>query len=233
MAKSLSFIEQIDRSLMTTYRKRLWTPFIGALKQYRLMQSGDRIGLLLEKDPKSFLLFRLFLLLERQTEIPFRLFCFYSSDQLPYFEFLNASLSDLIPVKPCDNSAILRNHLQKQFSLQSWAALTSRDQVIEQFLDSYFFHGMMKTIPPKKELENGLSIISPLYQIPDSSMTPWIRRWNLPSLIDESDLSQTIPETRKLLASLQELNPDIQLQIFNSLHHLQPNTFPTEKGALY
>ena len=40
MARELTFHEQAERSLTTTYRKRIWTPFMKAIRDYALIQPG-------------------------------------------------------------------------------------------------------------------------------------------------------------------------------------------------
>ena len=44
MSRQLEPYQQIERSIQKTYHKRLWTPFITAIKQYDLIAPGDRIA---------------------------------------------------------------------------------------------------------------------------------------------------------------------------------------------
>ena len=44
MSRQLEPYQQIERSIQKTYHKRLWTPFITAVKQYDLIAPGDRIA---------------------------------------------------------------------------------------------------------------------------------------------------------------------------------------------
>ena len=41
MARVLSKQAEIERSIITTYRKEIWSPFVLAVKKYRLIESGD------------------------------------------------------------------------------------------------------------------------------------------------------------------------------------------------
>ena len=43
MAKVLTERETIERSIITTYRKGIWSPFVLAVKKYRLIKKGDKI----------------------------------------------------------------------------------------------------------------------------------------------------------------------------------------------
>ena len=44
MAKELERYQQIERSIITTYRKQLWSPFVLAVKKYCLVEAGDKIA---------------------------------------------------------------------------------------------------------------------------------------------------------------------------------------------
>ena len=36
--------QEIERSIITTYRKTIWSPFVLAVKKYRLIDAGDKIA---------------------------------------------------------------------------------------------------------------------------------------------------------------------------------------------
>ena len=57
--KELTKQQQIERSIITTYRKGLWSPFALAVKKYRLIQSGDRIAVCISGGKDSMLLAKL------------------------------------------------------------------------------------------------------------------------------------------------------------------------------
>ena len=44
MKREFEFDQRVERSILTTYRKELWKPFILAVKRYELIQEGDRIA---------------------------------------------------------------------------------------------------------------------------------------------------------------------------------------------
>ena len=51
---------QIERDIITRYRKKLWVPFIKALTDYQLICDGDRIAVCVSGGKDSFLLAKLF-----------------------------------------------------------------------------------------------------------------------------------------------------------------------------
>ena len=40
MKREFEFDQRVERSILTTYRKELWKPFILAVKRYELIQEG-------------------------------------------------------------------------------------------------------------------------------------------------------------------------------------------------
>lgn len=73
MSKELSQCQVIERSLSKTYRKRIWVPFIMAIKKYELIQEGDRIAVCISGGKDSMLLAKLLQMLQRHSDFPFEL----------------------------------------------------------------------------------------------------------------------------------------------------------------
>ena len=44
MARELTYNQTVERSIIKTYRKSIWNPFVEACKNYRLVNEGDRIA---------------------------------------------------------------------------------------------------------------------------------------------------------------------------------------------
>ena len=73
MAKTLTPQQTAERSLITTYRKTLWKPFIAAVKRYELVSPGDRIAVCVSGGKDSAVLAKLMQELQRHTDRPFYL----------------------------------------------------------------------------------------------------------------------------------------------------------------
>ena len=73
MGRALSPQEIAERSLIKTYRKSLWNPFIAAVKRYELVSPGDHIAVCVSGGKDSFLLAKLMQELQRHTDRPFQL----------------------------------------------------------------------------------------------------------------------------------------------------------------
>ena len=73
MARELSPQEIAERSLIKTYRKTLWNPFIAAVKRYELVSPGDHIAVCISGGKDSVVLAKLMQELQKHTEKPFYL----------------------------------------------------------------------------------------------------------------------------------------------------------------
>ena len=73
MARELSPQEIAERSLIKTYRKTLWNPFIAAAKRYELVSPGDHIAVCISGGKDSVVLAKLMQELQKHTEKPFYL----------------------------------------------------------------------------------------------------------------------------------------------------------------
>ena len=71
MSRQLEPYQQIERSIQKTYHKRLWPPFITAVKQYDLIAPGDRIAACISGGKASMLMAKLLPLLQRHSDVPF------------------------------------------------------------------------------------------------------------------------------------------------------------------
>lgn len=53
-------LKEIERSIIKTYRKHIWTKFIKAVKEYELIQDGDKIAVAISGGKDSLLMAKLF-----------------------------------------------------------------------------------------------------------------------------------------------------------------------------
>ena len=73
MKREMEPYQLIERSIIKKYRKELWTPFIVALKDYRLVNDGDRIAVCISGGKDSMLMAKLMQELQRHSDVPFEL----------------------------------------------------------------------------------------------------------------------------------------------------------------
>ena len=60
MARELNKCQEVERSIITKFRKKLWTPFVLAIKKYNLIKEGDKIACCISGGKDSMLLAKLF-----------------------------------------------------------------------------------------------------------------------------------------------------------------------------
>ncbi len=63
----------IERSIIKKFRKQIWSPFIEAIKRYKLIEEGDRIAVCISGGKDSFLLAKLMQELHRHSIVKFDL----------------------------------------------------------------------------------------------------------------------------------------------------------------
>ena len=64
-------LKDIERSIVKTYRKHIWSKFIKAIKDYQLIEEGDKIAVGISGGKDSILMAKLFQELQRHSQIKF------------------------------------------------------------------------------------------------------------------------------------------------------------------
>ena len=198
MSRELSPRETAERSLIKTYRKTLWNPFIAAVKRYGLVSPGDHIAVCVSGGKDSMVLAKLMQELQRHTDRPFRLTFLamdpgYNPENRRRLEE-NAALlgiplvvfeSDIFDVtahvekNPCYLCARMRRgclYAQAQDLGCNKIALGHHlSDVIETTLLGLFYGAQLQAMPPKLHSKNfpGMELIRPLYCVHEDAVTAW------------------------------------------------------------
>ena len=199
MAKALERYKEIERSIITTYRKQLWSPFVLAVKKYRLIGAGDRIAVCISGGKDSMLLAKLMQELQRHSEVPFEL-VFLSMDpgynaenrrkieenaeilQIPLHMFSSdifAAADILAAESPCYLCARMRRgHLYakaKELGCNKIALGHHKSDVIETTLMGMLYGGQIQGMLPRIKSSNfeGMELIRPLYCILERDILRW------------------------------------------------------------
>ena len=69
--KELTPLQKIERSVITKFRKPIWSRFLEAVKKYNLIEEGDNIAVCVSGGKDSFLLAKLMQELLRHSDIAF------------------------------------------------------------------------------------------------------------------------------------------------------------------
>ncbi|MBR0280428.1 MAG: tRNA 2-thiocytidine biosynthesis protein TtcA [Oscillibacter sp.] len=198
MAKTLTPQQTAERSLITTYRKTLWKPFIAAVKRYELVSPGDRIAVCLSGGKDSAVLAKLMQELQRHTDRPFYLAFLvmnpgYRPENLQLIrdnaERLGIPITvfenDIFDVafqtekNPCYLCARMRRGFlyekARELGCTKIALGHHMSDVIETTLLGLFYGAQLQAMPPKLHSQHfpGMELIRPLYCIHEDAIIAW------------------------------------------------------------
>lgn len=198
MARELTFQETAERSLIKTYRKTLWNPFIAAVQRYELVSAGDHIAVCVSGGKDSMVLAKLMQELLRHTDRPFALTFLvmdpgYNSANRRLLEENAAALgipvtifeSDIFDVtvqvdkNPCYLCARMRRGClyakARELGCNKIALGHHYDDVIETILMGMLYGAQVQTMMPKLHSTNfeGMELIRPMYLIREADIRHW------------------------------------------------------------
>ena len=198
MSRELTPQETAERSLIKTYRKSIWNPFIAAVKRYELIEPGDRIAVCISGGKDSVALAKLMQELQRHTAQPFELvFMVMDPGYNPANRKLiedNAALlgipitifdSDIFDVtvsvekNPCYLCARMRRGFlyakAQELGCNKIALGHHFSDVIETTVMGLFYGGQLQAMPPKLRSKNfpGMELIRPLYCVHEDAIIAW------------------------------------------------------------
>ena len=199
MPKELAEYQKIERSIITTYRKELWSPFILAIKKYELIQAGDKIAVCISGGKDSMLLAKLMQQLHRHSEVPFELVFLvmdpgYNEEnrkrieenanrlQIPITVFESdvfAAADSANAESPCYLCARMRRgHLYakaKELGCNKIALGHHKSDVIETTLMGMLYGAQIQGMLPRIKSMNfeGMELIRPMYCILENDILRW------------------------------------------------------------
>ena len=202
MSRELTPQETAERSLIKTYRKSIWNPFIAAVKRYELIEPGDRIAVCISGGKDSVILAKLMQELQRHTSQPFELVFMvmdpgYKPENRKLIED-NAALlgipitifdSDIFDVtvsvekNPCYLCARMRRGFlyakAQELGCNKIALGHHFSDVIETTVMSMFYGSQLQAMPPKLHSTSfpGMTLIRPMYCIREEDILAW-KRYN-------------------------------------------------------
>ncbi len=268
MNRILPTYRLIERSIQKKYHKSIWTPFVKACKEYRLIEEGDKIAVCISGGKDSMLMAKLMQLLAEHSDFPFEVvyLCMdpgYNRENRLKIES-NAALlhipltifeSDIFAVaehterNPCYLCARMRRgHLYnkaRELGCNKIALGHHFSDVVETTVMGMFYGAQLQAMPPKLHSTNfdGMELIRPLYRIHEDDIISWAK-YNSLSFIacacrfteacekadDAGDVSKRA-EVKNLLRELKKTNPNIEKNIFNSIHAVCLDTFVGYKSG--
>ncbi|MDE6729760.1 MAG: tRNA 2-thiocytidine biosynthesis protein TtcA [Oscillospiraceae bacterium] len=187
-----------EESLVKKFNKTIWLKFLKGIKEYQLIQAGDKIAVCISGGKDSMLMAKCMQRIQRYSKIPFEVIFlvmnpgYNEKNRLKIQE--TAKLLD-IPIQtfdarifdyvvtvdqnPCYLCARMRRgHLYKtaqDLGCNKIALGHHFDDVIETILMGMLYGSQIQTMMPKIHSENfkGMELIRPLYLVRESDIIAW------------------------------------------------------------
>ena len=193
--------EEVEKSIMTTYRKRIWNKFTKSIRDYDLIQDGDKIAVCISGGKDSFLMAKCFQELKRHGKINFDVVYLvmnpgYNEENkqkiISNAELLNIPISMFetnifncvfkIDNNPCYICARMRRGYlykkAKELGCNKIALGHHFDDVIETILMGMLYGSQIQTMMPKlhSTYHEDMELIRPLYWVKEESIVSWVNR---------------------------------------------------------
>lgn len=204
MARELTFNQCAERSIIKTYRKSIWNPFVEACKRYQLINDGDKIAVCISGGKDSVLMAKCLQQLKKISNTDFQLefICMdpgYNSvnrikieENCRLLEIpVNIFESDIFAVtesvggSPCYLCARMRRgHLYakaKELGCNKIALGHHLSDVIETTVMGMLYGAQLQGMLPKLKSTNfeGMELIRPLYCVNEEDIIKWKNYNNL------------------------------------------------------
>lgn len=194
--------EEVERSIIKKYKKTIWSKFLSAIKEYDLIQEGDKIAVCISGGKDSMLMAKCMQHLQKYSKINF---------EVEYL-VMNPGYNEINKQRIIDNAEILNIPI-KMFETQIFDIVATADgnpcylcakmrrgylyrnahklgcnkialghhfdDVIETVLMSMLYAAEIKTMMPKLHSTNfkGMQLIRPMYKVHEEEILSW-KRYN-------------------------------------------------------
>ncbi len=190
--------KKIERSLITTYRKRIWSRFTKAVKDYELIQEGDKIAVCISGGKDSMILAKLMEEIQKHGKVKFDIvyLCMNPGYNEANWDIVQGNAKILgidmnvfesqifdtvanIDRSPCYLCARMRRGYlysrAKALGCNKIALGHHYDDAIETTLMGMLYAGKVETMMPKLHSQNfeGMELIRPLYLVREADIKAW------------------------------------------------------------
>ena len=199
--KNLERYQEIERTIITSYRKRIWSKFTAAITDFKMIQDGDKIAVCISGGKDSMLLAKCFQELKRHGKQNFDVtyICMNPGyNEVNKQKILDNSKILNIPINmfetdifnrvvhieenPCYLCARMRRgylyEKAKEYGCNKIALGHHFDDVIETILMGMFYGAQMQTMMPRVKSTShlGMELIRPLYYVKEADIISWKER---------------------------------------------------------
>ncbi len=193
--------EEIERSIITKYRKTIWRPFTKAVRDYELIEEGDKIAVCISGGKDSMILAKCLEELKRHGKVKFDLEYIvmdpgYNEVNRKKIEenakklgldvnIFNSDIFNVVNVYAASSPCYLCARMRRGFLYARAQELGCNkialghhfDDVIETIMLSILYGGEYKGMMPKLKSTNfeGMELIRPLYLVREDDIINWAR----------------------------------------------------------
>ena len=243
---------EIEKSIIKKYRKEIYSRFVRAVKDFSLIEEGDHICVCISGGKDSFLMAKCLEELQKHSKYKFKLTYLvmnpgYTKENLDRIKELANHLEIPIIIKdsnifevikenssPCFLCARMRRgclySLAQELGCNKIALGHHFNDVVETILLNQIYNGQFSGMLPILDSDNfkGMKLIRPLYYIHEKDITSWVKNRELSFLdcacmVTKKNTGKRL-EVKKLVEDLVEMYPNSDINIFNSMFHVNPNT---------
>ncbi len=200
----MEFYKEVERSIITTYRPKIWAKFVKAIKEYELLKENDRVCVCISGGKDSMIMAKCFQELQRHSDFPFEVKYLvmnpgYNQINLDRIktnlQLLNIdativdtdifAISNIQPKNPCYLCAKMRRgalyRIAQDMGCNKIALGHHFDDVIETIMMNILNAGSFQTMMPKLHSDNyeRMELIRPLYLVREKDIITWKNHWNL------------------------------------------------------
>ncbi len=222
--------QEIERSIITNYRNKIWAKFIKGITEYKMIQESDKIAVCMSGGKDSMLLAKCVQQLHKYSKVNFD--AQYIAMNPGYSEtnkqkiISNAKLLNIpmtmfetnifecvekIDDHPCYICARMRRgylyNKAKELGCNKIALGHHFDDVIETTLMGMLYGGQMQTMMPKVRSTShpGMELIRPLYYVKEADIINWQQKNNLEFIKCACKVTENNPDGSSKRAEMKKL----------------------------
>ena len=238
----------IERSIITTYRGKIWSKFIKALKEYQLLKENDVVCVCISGGKDSMLMAKLFQELKKHSDFHFEVKYLvmnpgYNEVNLNKIkenielmkvpaEIVNTDIfeiADMQKKSPCYLCAKMRRgalyKIAKSMGCNKIALGHHYDDVIETTLMNMLNVGSFQTMLPKLHSQNyeEMELIRPLYLVREKDIVAWKNYNKLEFIACACKLTEGV--ARNDLSSMRAKTKDLIKELMSYNKFVEKNIF--------
>lgn len=250
-------LKEIEKAIQKKYRKEIFSKFVKAVKEFNLVQPNDKIAVCISGGKDSFLLAKCFQELKRHNKFSFELKYIvmnpgYSKESLNQIvsnakhlnipiEIFETNIFDVIKDSdsPCFLCARMRRGClyskAQELGCNKIALGHHFNDVIETILLNMIYNGKFSGMLPILDSDHfeNMKLIRPLYYIKEKDIISWSKYSELTFIdcackVTKKNLGKR-KEIKKLSYQLVDMYENADINILNSMYHVNPNTTYCDK----